>query len=1189
MKSQMHVASRETWMRFHARRTATLVLLGFLMLPPATGLTQAQKLGMRALSSSNRHARQYEWATQTRPILDGTNPTLARLDAYFQRQAFVRPSGDTSSWHPIGPWPASAGNYGTVSGRVTTLAIDPQHPNTIYSGAADGGVWKTTDNGTHWMPLTDNQPTLACGALAIDPTNTNVIYWGTGEQNGCGSLCYSGIGILKSTDGGTIWSMTGLQRAGSATFAIVIDPISPESVYAAMDNGVWRSSNGGTSWSSVLTGRATDLIMNPDTPAVIYTAISGAGLYKSTDGGSTWVAKTTGLPPAGQISRMTLALCASHPSTVYSRIFGSHPTVSGSDTNRVYRSTDAGETWSIVSAPISWSPQREGIDGNGVSGSDYTLLGVNDHMNPEGDEDDSGAQGWYNNYIFVDPLDPNIVYVGGIDIFRTTNGGGTWSNLSRGYQGGPVHVDQHALAFDPSNPSTIVIGNDGGVYRSTDRGTTWSNLNGDLNTIQFYSISVDPSSASVTYGGTQDNGTQRRMDGATWADVTGGDGGFTNVDYTNSSIVYGEYQNGFHLRSMDGGFSFSSIMNGIAEQGNWMTPVELDQNTASTLYTGTTKFYKTIDRGGTWSALGTAVDPSASPSKISAIGVTKANSQVIYAGVSTHGVFRSFNGGGKWTKVSTGLPSLWVSKILVDPDSSNVVYVTFSGYGVAHVFKSTDSGTSWINISSNLPNLPVNVIVKDPVDANTMYIGTDIGVYVTRNQGGSWTPFMNGLPNVAVNDMEFTPTGALRAATGGRGMWEYSVPHIAVVAIRVNPPEAGTVLPQQFVTRQKGDTVTVAVVGNPGYQFVNWSGDTSATANPILVHLWRDMDIVANFKSLSLPRDGSYTTTNSDRKEITFQWVELATDPAAVKIQPSQWHNRVPVADSIDDGTAGPILLDMPFYFYGSTARKESVYVGANGALSLTQANVNDLGNDGIGYYSNGWVIPGAPVQDLVSPFWNDLWLTPGNGHGEVYYKKDIANKKFIVEWYRAGDFNTSSDTTSTFEVILNGTSNGILFQYLSVGTTNLDSTAIIGIQKDAVTGLLYYLGGASRRPPELIVHDSLAISFNARFVVNVADNQSSTPETYALEQNYPNPFNPKTGVRFQVPALSGVEGPGVSDVKLVVYDLLGREVTTLVNERKGPGSYEVSFDGAGLSSGVYIYRLTAGSFIQSRKMILLK
>jgi hypothetical protein len=185
------------------------------------------------------------------------------------------------------------------------------------------------------------------------------------------------------------------------------------------------------------------------------------------------------------------------------------------------------------------------------------------------------------------------------------------------------------------------------------------------------------------------------------------------------------------------------------------------------------------------------------------------------------------------------------------------------------------------------------------------------------------------------------------------------------------------------------------------------------------------------------------------------------------------------------------------------------------------------------------------------------------------------------VEWYRAGDFNSAADTTSTFEVILNGATNGILFQYLSVGTTNLDSTAIVGIQMDATTGLLYYLGGATQRPPELIVHDSLAISFNPRFAVNVANDPVRAPVTYALEQNYPNPFNPKTEIRYQV--------SGVSLVKITVYDLLGREVTTLVNEPKAPGSYEVSFDGSGLSSGVYIYRMTAGSFVQSRKMLLLK
>jgi photosystem II stability/assembly factor-like uncharacterized protein len=1167
-----------------AVRMAMMAAVAALVFAPVLVQAQVEKPGLKALRSSERHTRQYEWSRQTRPNLDGTNPTVARLDAFVALQNYIRPGDDTASWHPIGPWPASGGNFGTVSGRVTTLAIDPRNPAVIYSGAADGGVWKTTDTGVHWVPLTDHQPVLSCGAIALDPVDPDIVYWGTGEQNGCGSLCYSGVGILKSTNGGTTWGLTGLQRSGSATFTIVVNPSVHQTVYAAMDNGVQRSTNGGTNWTSVLTGRATDLIMRPDSNEILYAAISGTGLYRSTDGGTNWVQKTAGLPPSAQINRMTLALCASQPAIIYTRIFGDHPTVAGSDTNRVYRSTDAGETWSNVGASLSWGP-KHGSSG----GSDYTTLGITDHMNPEGDDEEAGgAQGWYNNYIAVDPSDPSVVYVGGIDVFRTTNGGSSWTNITRGYSGGSVHVDQHAFAFDPVNPSTIVVGNDGGVYRSTNRGTTWSNLNGDINTIQFYSIAVDPHSASVTYGGTQDNGTQRRMAALAWADVTGGDGGFANVDYSNSQIVYGEYQNGFHLRSMDGGYSFSSIMTGIGEDGNWMTPVEMDQNTPSTLYTGTTKFYKTTDRGGTWVAMGTAVDPSASPSKISAIGVTKANSNQIYVGIGTHGVFRSFNGGAKWASVNTGLPALWVSKILVHPDSAGVVYVTYSGYGAAHVYKSTNGGTAWINISGNLPNLPVNVIVKDPVDPQTLYVGTDVGVYVSKNDGGTWAPFMNGLPNVAVNDMEFTATGALRIATGGRGMWEYSLPNVAVVAVRLNPPEAGTVSPGQFIVRSKYDTVTVMVTPNPGYSFANWTGDTVTTANPLLVRLWKDKDLVANFKALGLPRDAFYTTTNSDRKEIPFSWVELKNDPAAVAIQPAQWYNRVTVADPIDDGTAGPFLLGWPFYFYGSTAVKESVFVGANGALSLSQADVNDVGNDGIGYYSNGWAIPGAPVVDLVSPFWNDLWLTPNKGHGTVFYKNDAANKKFFVEWYRAGDFNAASDTTATFEVVLNGNNNTILFQYLNVGSTNLDSTAIVGIQHDATAGLQYYMGGGSRTPIELLVHDSLAISFNPRFAVDVAELSVNTPVSFALAQNYPNPFNPLTIIKYTI-AGAGGQGSGASNVELKVYDVLGREVAVLVNERKTAGSYQVKFDGSHLSSGVYLYRLTAGDFTQTQKMVLVK
>jgi len=1107
------------------------------------------EMGIQMLRQTDRHRKQYEWFHEQRGMIPPGAREWALKYRDQMKATIQRALEDTSRWFSIGPWPGSMGSYGDISGRVCAIAIDPEHPDTVYIGAAEGGVWKTTDAGVHWKPLTDDQPTLACGALAIDPSNTNIIYWGTGEQNGCGSLCYLGVGIMKSTDGGSTWSKTGLQTPSSATFAIIVDPINTNIVYAAMHNGVFRSTNAGVTWTNLLSGRATDLVMDPTSTSTLYAAIGGVGLFKTTNSGSTWVQDTSGLPPAAQINRMSLGLCASTPTTLYAGIYGSRaPGGLASDTNRVFKSTDGGNTWKVLPKAPNYG----------------------------------GGQGWYNNIVAVEPTNSDVVYVGGIDLWRSTDGGANWTNLTRGYQGGPVHVDQHAIAFHPKNPKAFYLGNDGGMYKSSNRGTTWINLNQDLVTVQFYTIGVDWNSGLVTYGGTQDNGAQRRISNLRWQDVTGGDAGYVLVDYSNSNIVYSEWQNGYHLKSTDGGFHFFPIMNGIpvGETGNWITPVAMDPQNPQVLYTGTTKFYKTVNGGVNWTTTGIVVDQMTSPRKLSAIAVSPSNTQVIYVAVGDHGVYRSFTGGLKWLNVTDGLPQQWVTRILVHPESSAVAYVTLSGYSSPHVFKTTNNGSNWINISSNLPSVPVNAIVMDPVDRNTLYIGTDIGVFRTTNGGVSWAPFMNGLPNVVVNDLSFTKTGALRAATAGRGMWQYSPLNRIVLAVSAIPANGGTVTPSGIMTVSRGQTLTLTATPSPGFMFTGWGGDTTTTVNPLQVVMWKDKVIVANFLSTSLPENEFYKTVNSDRGGVAFNWIELSTDASATKVKPSDWHNRKVIPDSIDDGTVGPLKLGFPFYFYGGTAKKENVYIGANGAISLSQDHLNYLGGDGIGYYTDDWTIPGVPIRDFISPFWNDLWLTPGKGHGDVYYKSDASNKKFIIEWYQAGNFNSPTDTATTFEIILDGNNNSILFQYLNVGTTGLDSTALIGVQKDSANGLLYYLGGKQRIPLALKVHNNLALLFNPKFVVSASE-RNTVPTEFALEQNYPNPFNPTTSIEFQVPRSEFMN--------LKVYDVLGREVVTLVDEKKEPGVYKVEFDGSKLASGVYFYRMQAGSFSRARKMIILR
>lgn len=1085
----------------------------------------------------------YEWYLQKRPSLKGVPLGIAREMAMSQLKQmmprFKVLSVDSAYWHSIGPRPAHMGSYNLTSGRVCAVAVDPQHPDTVYMGAAEGGVWKTTDGGVDWTPLCDNQPSMSSGALAVDPKNSNIVYWGTGEQNGCGSLCYSGIGIMKSTDGGTTWTKV-MDSPQSATYRIIIDPDSTNIVYVAMSNGIFKSTDAGATWTLLKSGNASDLVMDTTGDTTLYAGIEGVGTFKSTDAGAVWNADTTGLPPTSQMSRISLGICLSSPDTLYAGIYGPNPLVASSDTNRVYKSTDAGATWQ----PLTNAPN-------------YGF-----------------GQGWYNNYVQVDPVNPNVVYLGGIDIWRSTDGGANWTDLTHSYTGGPVHPDQHAMDFDHEDPNTIFVGNDGGMYKSTDQGTDWDNLNQSIVTIQYYGIAVDPHSSYVTYGGTQDNGTQRRDSRYIWGDVTGGDGGVVNVDYDNSDTVYGEWTGGYHLKSVDGGHTFSGINNGISGKGDWQTPVVMNPRDPQVLYTGTTKFYKTTNGGLLWNTTtSSAIDQKSSPQNISAIAVAPSNPSYIYVGVGTDGVYKTFTGGGKWQNVTGTLPALFVSGILVNPDSENVAYVIFSGYGASHVFKTENGGGSWTDITSNLPNVPVDAIVMDPHDENTLYIGTDIGVFKTSNDGGTWEPFMNGLPNVAVNGLEFTPNGALRAATGGRGMWEYSSPNNVVLSVTVNPPGAGVITPSPYASYQIGDTVTVTAVANYGYTFGLWGGDTSAHSAQLKVVMWKNKDITANFVSRTLPQNAFYKTENSDRGQVAFKWVELAGDSTATRVKRTDWHNPLKGSDPTDDGTVGPILMHIPFYFYGETQKKDTVYIGANGVLSLSQDNVNSGG-----YYNSAWTIPGAPIRDLISPFWNDLYMNPDSG-ANVYYKTDSVNNRFIVEFSHAKDFNSRTDTLTTFEVLLNGSDNSIVFQYLNVGNSGLDTTALVGVQEDSANGLAYY-AHSMQSPIALAVHDSLAIEF-ANLSPTAVEERAAIPTSFKVKQNYPNPFNPSTIIEYSI--------PNEENVTVDVYNVLGQRVAELFHGKEAPGTYSFRFDGSQFSSGVYFYRVAAGSQMMVKKMLLLK
>jgi hypothetical protein len=687
-----------------------------------------------------------------------------------------------TSWTPIGPASANAGEL--WSGRIAGVAADPTNANVIYVGAAGGGVWKTTNGGLSWVPLTDNQATLFMGAIAVAPSNPNVIYAGTGEANmgpsksalGRNNIYY-GEGVLKSDDGGATWTLEGNAFFHRRTISrIVVDPVDPNTVYVAVgalatnglpgNTGIWKSTDGGVTWTDTTAGISStaafsDLAMNPINDQVLYAAVgqptgdTANGLYITTDGGTSW-ARAGNFPSGaddGNLGRVMVAVSASDPQTLYASI--AHKGVNAS-LYKMLKSTDGGATWS-------------------------ELTEVPNYLGPYGDYDTSLA---------VDPHNPNLVYAGGTvnnapDFIQSMDGGITWNDIEFGFNGVSLHGDEHGIAFDALGRLLAV--DDGGIFRLDSPDpffTSWTDLNSNLNTIQFTGISLDPTNPAIVYGGNQDNGTVAVNGDLVWNVVEGGDGGYTLVNPMNPQRVYHDAAVGsfgpadFVRRSDDGGLTWTSITAGIhadVEPSVFYPPMIMDPSNPDRLFLGTSRVYETTTGGDLWNPISTpGLNGWTSRAAIDAIAVSPSDPNTIYATAGGH-IFVTFDDGGSWRGIDVPGAADHIQGLTVDPRNHLVAYAVRDRFGGGHVFLTTDGGRHWINISGNLPDTPANAVALDP-RTNNLYVGTDLGVYVSTNGDGNWTPPASGMPNAKVVQFDLQlGLNILGVATHGRGAWELDI------------------------------------------------------------------------------------------------------------------------------------------------------------------------------------------------------------------------------------------------------------------------------------------------------------------------------------------------------------------------------------------------------------------------------
>lgn len=767
--------------------------------------------------------KRWEWYMSQRVSETGERPAP---DAVWKAMEEYKNGNRTSG---AGNW-TYIGNTSVTglsgAGRVNFVRVHPTNPSIIFVGSPAGGLWKSTDGGSTWGSNTDwLAQTIGCSDIAINPTNTNIMYLATGDAEA--SDTYS-VGLLKSTDGGATWNPTGFSSVISQTqimSRVLINPSNVNIILVATSAGVYRSTDAAATFTKVLTGSYKDMEFAPGYPNTVYAC--GAEFYKSTNNGVTWTKTTSGLPAVANISRMAFAVTAADPTYVY-LIAGLPGPAYG--TEGFYKSTN--------------------------SGVSFTRVGAANAPN-------IGTQQWYDLAIAACPGAKDEVLLGGQTQFlKSTNGGSTWSTI-----GANTHVDYHDLIY--TNNTTCYVTSDGGVWSSTDNGANWTNKSNGLPISQIYGFGQSTTTANLQIHGWQDNGTSR-FNGS-WYQAMGGDGMLCFISWNNNNNMWGSQYEGSLNKSTNGGTSWTACKGNITGTGAWVTPWCEDPVTANTIYAGFNDVWKHTSGGGTtgWvkiSNLGLGT------TTLTQLAVSPADNKVIWA---TGGgqLFKTSNGGTSWITIGS-VPPGTITYIACHNTNAQKAWITYSGFnGSMKVFQTNDQGVSWTNLSNSLPNIPVNCITYVKGSNDGIYIGTDVGAYYRDASFSTWQPFSAGLPNVAVSQISiYYPTNKIRCSTYGRGMWEsdFYVPG-------VYPPVANFTSVGSISCPGAGVKFTDQSSGPPTswkWSFPGGTPSTSTTQNPYV-----------GYNSSGTYPVTLITTNSAGADTITYNsYVTIATSSVAAPV-----------------------------------------------------------------------------------------------------------------------------------------------------------------------------------------------------------------------------------------------------------------------------------------------------------------
>ncbi len=630
------------------------------------------------------------------------------------------------------------------NGRVNCITFDPVDSLVIWIGSPAGGLWKSDDGGSNWTTNTDGLPVIGVSHIAIDPHDSQIMYIVTGDAYATDT--YS-IGVLKSTDGGTTWNTTGLSYnidQEKTVNKVIINPNHTDSLYAVTNSNILISTDAGTNWVTVGDiGRWRDIEFKPNNSNVVYAAkqsSGGSNIYRSLDGGLNWVVINSGI--IGSRYRPLIAVTPDNPEVIYALFSASDYSFHG-----LYKSSNSGDNWIVQSD----SPNILGRETDGTG---------------------SGGQSWYDLSLGVATNNENLVYVGGINIWKSDNGGVNWdidANSGNNQQlYSYMHVDQHAFEFNP-HTHVAYAGNDGGFYKYMENLNKWVDISDGLEISQFYNLGLSQSNPNRLVAGAQDNGTEM-LTNSTWDAIMGGDGMECKVDHYDDNIIYAEYQYGGLRKSYNGGNNWDNIKP-VTYEGGWNTPYEMHSINSDIIVIGYDEVYRSTSGGAVWDSISYNVSGGQA---IRSIALAPSDENYIYA-ASYSKIKVTKDAGQSWTYIKPGLANTNITDVTVSNSNPDRAWVTFSGYNTTNkVYETNDAGSSWANISgSNLPGLPVNCIVYQGGANDDLYIGTDIGVYYKNSNMSEWIPFNDGLPNVIIKELEIHYNkGTISAATFGRGVWE---------------------------------------------------------------------------------------------------------------------------------------------------------------------------------------------------------------------------------------------------------------------------------------------------------------------------------------------------------------------------------------------------------------------------------